>query len=226
VRLGAEGGVLDIQQAQQAVVDASLRLVEAGLIIGTWGNVSIRIDKDSMVVTPTGMGYDNLTADDIPVVEIESGKYTGPKPSAEAKLHAAVYRGRSKAGAVIHTHAPNASTVAAAQRELPPVIEDMAQVVGPSVRVAEHAITGTKKMIRGAIKAMKGRNAVLLANHGALCCGSDIDEALTCCLALEKACKAFIEGEFLGGATSISKFEAHLLHQYYLRKYSKIDRRK
>ena len=80
-------------------------------------------------------------------------------------------------------------------------------------------------MIRGAVKAMKGRNAVLLANHGAICLGRDIEEAYTCCLVLEKACKAFVEGEFLGGAKSISKFEAHLLHQYYLRKYSKLDKR-
>jgi L-fuculose-phosphate aldolase len=67
---------------------------------------------------------------------------------------------------------------------------------------------------------------VLLANHGAICVGRDIEEAHTCCLVLEKACKAFVEGEFLGGATSIGRFEAHLLHQYYLRKYSKIDRKR
>jgi L-fuculose-phosphate aldolase len=217
---------LNIEQARQAVVETSRKLVDAGLIVGTWGNVSVRVDKNTMVVTPTGKGYADLTADDIPVVSIDDGRYTGPKPSAESTLHRAVYRDRPKAGAVIHTHAPNASTVAAAQRELPPVIEDMAQIIGPSVRVAEHAITGTKRMIRGAVKAMKGRNAVLLANHGAICLGRDIEEAYTCCLVLEKACKAFVEGEFLGGATSIGKFEAHLLHQYYLRKYSKIDKKK
>jgi L-fuculose-phosphate aldolase len=217
---------MDIEHARQLVVETSHKLVDAGLIVGTWGNVSIRIDKSTMVVTPTGLSYDNMTPADIPVVSIDDGSYTGPKPSAEAKLHRAVYNDRPKVGAVIHTHAPNASTVAAAQRELPPVIEDMAQVVGPSVRVAPQALTGTKKMIRGAIKGMKGRNAVLLANHGAICVGRGIDEAYTCCLALEKACKAFIEAEFLGGATSISKFEAHLLHQYYLRKYSKIDRKR
>jgi len=217
---------MEVEEAQQIVVETSRRLVDDGLIVGTWGNVSIRIDKNTMVVTPTGMGYSDLTAADIPVVTIDDGKYTGPKPSAECALHRAVYRDRPKAGAVIHTHAPNASTVATAKRELPPVIEDMAQIIGPSVRVAEHAITGTKKMIRGAVKAMKGRNAVLLANHGAICAGRDIEEAYTCCLVLEKACRAFIEGEFLGGATSISKFEAHILHQYYLRKYSKIDKKK
>jgi L-fuculose-phosphate aldolase len=213
------------EEAQQAVVETARRLVDDGLIVGTWGNVSIRVDKHTMVVTPTGMGYADLAPDDIPVVSIDDGKYTGLKPSAEGSLHRAVYRDRPKAGAVIHTHAPNASTVATAHRELPPVIEDMAQIIGPSVRVAEHAITGTKKMIRGAVKAMKGRNAVLLANHGAICLGREIEEAYTCCLVLEKACKAFIEGEFLGGAKSIGKFEAHLLHQYYLRKYSKLDKR-
>jgi L-fuculose-phosphate aldolase len=216
---------MNIEEAQQTVVETSRRLVDDGLIVGTWGNVSIRVDNNTMVVTPTGMGYADLTAADIPVVAIDDGKYTGPKPSAECALHRAVYRDRPKAGAVIHTHAQNASTVATAKRELPPVIEDMAQIIGPSVRVADHAFTGTKKMIRGAIKAMKGRNAVLLANHGAICLGRDIEQAYTCCLVLEKACRSFIEGEFLGGATSISKFEAHILHQYYLRRYSKLDKR-
>jgi L-fuculose-phosphate aldolase len=217
---------MNVEEAQRAVVETSRRLVDGGLIVGTWGNVSVRVDRQTMVVTPTGVGYADLAAADIPVVTIDDGKYTGPKPSAECALHRAVYRDRPKIGAVIHTHAQNASTVATAKRELPPVIEDMAQIVGPSVRVADHAITGTRKMIRGAVKAMKGRNAVLLANHGAICVGRDIEQAYTCCLVLEKACRAFIEGEFLGGATSISKFEAHILHQYYLRKYSKIDKRK
>jgi L-fuculose-phosphate aldolase len=70
-------------------------------------------------------------------------------------------------------------------------------------------------------KALKGRNAALLANHGAVCVGRDMEEAFWACQVLEKACKAFIEAEFLGGAKSINKFEAHLMHKYYLMKYSK-----
>jgi len=96
----------------------------------------------------------------------------------------------------------------------------MAQIIGPSVRVAEYALPSTKKITRLTVRALKGRNAALMANHGAVCVGRDLDEAFVVCQVLEKACKAFIEAEFLGGAKSINKFEAHLMHQLYIRKYS------
>ena len=72
-----------------------------------------------------------------------------------------------------------------------------------------------------AVKALGGRMAALMANHGAVCVGRDLDEAFVVCQVLEKACKAFIEAEFLGGAKGINKVEAWIMHQYYLRKYSK-----
>jgi L-fuculose-phosphate aldolase len=117
----------------------------------------------------------------------------------------------------------NASTVAAARREVPPILDDMAQIIGPSVRVAAYALPSTKKMARTAVKALRGRMAALMANHGAICLGRNLEEAFVVCQVLEKACKAYIEAEFLGGAKSINKVEAWLMHQYYLRKYSKED---
>ena len=102
-----------------------------------------------------------------------------------------------------------------------PILDDLAQIVGPSVRVADYALPSTKKLVRNTIKALKGRNAALLANHGAVCIGRDIEEAILCCQVLEKACKSFIEAEFLGGAKEINRFEAWIMHQYYLKKYSK-----
>jgi len=98
----------------------------------------------------------------------------------------------------------------------------MAQIIGPSVKVAEYALPNTKKIVRNTLKALAGRNAALMANHGAICIGRNMDEAFLVCQVLEKACKAFIEAEFLGGAKSINKLEAWIMHEYYLRKYSKI----
>jgi L-fuculose-phosphate aldolase len=120
----------------------------------------------------------------------------------------------------------NASTCAAARREVPPVLDDLAQIIGPSVRVAEYALPSTNKIVKATVKALKGRNAALMANHGAVCVGRDLDEAFVVCQVLEKGCKAFIEAEFLGGAKSISKFEAWAMHQFYLKKYSKIAKEK
>ncbi len=136
-------------------------------------------------------------------------------------MHSGIYNDRKKFNAIIHTHQMNASTVASARREVPPILDDMTQIIGPTVRVAPYALPSTKKITKKTVKALKGRNAALMANHGAVCVGRDLDEAFVVCQVLEKACKAFIEAEFLGGAKSINKFEAHLMHQIYIRKYSK-----
>jgi L-fuculose-phosphate aldolase len=211
-----------ISKIKNQVIEAGLRLVEEGLVSRTWGNVSIRIDDTYMAVTPSGRKYEELEEYDIVIVDYKTDKYEGSiKPSSEFKLHSEIYRTRKEINAVIHTHQMNASTVAAARRDVPPILDDMAQLIGPTVRVADYALPSTKKIVKKTVKALKGRNAALMANHGAVCVGRDIDEAFVVCQVLEKACKAFIEAEFLGGAKSINKFEAWMMHKYYLKKYSK-----
>ncbi len=209
-------------EARVQVRDAGLKLVEEGLVARTWGNVSCRLDDERFVVTPSGRTYEELTPEEMVVVNLKTGDYEGSiKPSSEGKVHAEIFRTRKDVGAVIHTHQTNASVVAAARREVPPILDDQVQLLGPTVRVADYALPSTKKMMRACVKALKGRNAALMANHGAICVGRTIDDAFVACVVLEKACKAFIEAEFLGGAKSINIFEAHLMHQFYLRKYSK-----
>ncbi len=207
---------------KKEIIEGGLRLVKEGLVARTWGNISIRVDENFMLITPSGRTYETLTEVDIVLVNYHTSKHEGDiKPSSEKELHCEIYRTRPKINAVIHTHQMNASTVAAARREVPPILDDMAQIIGPTVRVAPYALPSTKKITKKTVKALKGRNAALMANHGAVCVGRDLDEAFVVCQVLEKACKAFIEAEFLGGAKSINKFEAHLMHQIYIRKYSK-----
>ena len=213
---------MDSDKAKILVRDAGLRLVEAGLTAGTWGNISVRIDDDYMAVTPSGGEYISMTAEDITIVNIHDGSYEGKKPSSEKSLHAAVYLNRKDINAVVHIHSTNASVVAAARREVPPILDDLAQIVGPTVRCADYALPSTKKIVKTTMRALRGRNAALMSNHGAICLGRDVEEVFTCCEVLEKGCKAFIEAEFLGGAKGINKFEAALMHQIYLKKYSKI----
>lgn len=209
-----------VLQARQAVREMGARLVDAGLVIGTWGNVSVRLG-DKVIITPSGANYALLGDEDMPIIDLATGEHEGPKPSSEKGLHLEVYRQRKEIGAVIHVHSPNASTLAAARRELPPILDDVAQLIGPSVRVADYALPSTKKIVRTTVRALRGRMAALMANHGAICLGRNLEEAFLCCQVLEKGCKAFIEAEFLGGAKGINYFEAAIMHQFYLRKYSK-----
>ena len=211
----------DWTELRQAVVGAGQRLLAEGLVARTWGNVSVRADAEHMLITPSGRAYEGMTPGDIVPVNLRTGDYEGPlKPSSEGKLHSEIYRTRPEIHAVIHTHQMNASTVAAARREVPPILDDMVQIIGPTVRVADYALPSTNKIVRVTVKALRGRMAALMANHGAVCIGRNLEEAFVVCQVLEKACKAFIEAEFLGGAKSINRVEAFLMHQFYLRKYS------
>ncbi len=215
---------IQFQEERKAMVAAGLKLVEQGLVSRTWGNISIKVNENEMLVTPSGKFYEDLAPEDMVLINFKTNEYdkSGIKPSSEFKMHSGIYNDRKEFNAIIHTHQMNASTCAAARREVPAILDDLAQIVGPSVRCADYALPSTKKIVKATVKAMRGRNAALMANHGAVCAGRDLSEAFVVCQVLEKACKAFIEAEFLGGAKHINKFEAWAMHQIYLKKYSKM----
>lgn len=219
---------LQYKQEREALVEAGLKLLKQGLVSRTWGNISIKVNENEMLITPSGKFYEDLNPEDMVLINFRTNQYdkSGIKPSSEFKMHSGIYLDRNEVNAIIHTHQMNASTCAAARREVPAVLDDLAQIVGPSVKVADYALPSTKKIMKAVVKALRGRNATLMANHGAVCVGRDIDEAFVVCQVLEKGCKAFIEAEFLGGAKHINKFEAWIMHQVYLKKYSKMAKKK
>jgi len=125
-----------IEHMRRMVIEGGLRLVREGLVARTWGNISLRVDSEHMLITPSGLAYQELEPEDIVLVNYHNSSHEGPvKPSSEKELHCEIYRTRKNIHAVIHTHQMNASTVAAARREVPPILDDMAQIIGPSVRV-------------------------------------------------------------------------------------------
>lgn len=206
---------------KKEIIKAGKHLLAEGLVMRTWGNVSIRLDETYMIITPSGRAYETLTEKDIILVNYHNLKYKGKiKPSSEKDLHCEIYRTRKEINAVIHTHQLNASIVAATGREIPPILDDQAQILGISVRVAKYAPSASDKITKNTVKALKNRMAALMANHGAVCIGRDLDEAFVACQILEKTSKAFIDSEILGGAKSIGKKEAKRLHHDYLENYS------
>ena len=217
---------MNLEALRKEVISAGKELVREGLVTRSWGNISVRVDENRMLITPSGRTYDDLLPEELVLMNINTFEYEGNiKPSSEFRLHAEVYKQRKNIHAVIHTHQKNASTVAAARREIPPIIDDMAQIIGPSVRVTRYTMAGTRKFAKRAVKALRGRQAALLANHGALCAGRNLQEAFVVSQILEKAAGALIEASFLGGAKPISKINAAVMHQVYLKKYSRLDQR-
>ncbi len=212
--------MVSAEQAQADIIAAGHKLVHSGLVTGTWGNISVRLDEDIMAITPSGRNYLSLQTADIILVdrtgEVRSGVLP---PSSELPLHLAVYQARRDVQSIVHTHSVFASSCAVAHKAIAPIIEDLLQVVGGSVDVAPYALPGTAELARNAVEALGRKNAVLLANHGVLGCGTTLSEALLCCELVEKAAQIYIYAQSLGGAFTLSEADTLVMHQFYQQHY-------
>ena len=186
---------MNIQEAKELVCDSGKRLLKEGLVARTWGNVSVKIDDNTMVITPSGRKYEELTPNDMVVVNFRNLKYEGRlKPSSELKLHAEVYKTRPEIKSVIHTHQMYASIVASAQKDVPVLNTAHQKILGTKiVKGAPYALPNSKKITKETARSMEGAFAALMSNHGAVCCGYELEEAFEKCLILEEACKLYLE---------------------------------
>ena len=210
---------MELSKAKQIVCEAGLKLVKEGLVARTWGNISCRVDDKTFVITPSGRTYDNLTPDDIVIVNIDNSSWKGEiKPSSEKGIHAGVYKIRPEIEAVIHTHQKNASVVAGARREIPLLNDKMKKIIGNSIPCASYGLPGTGKLKKGTVLALEksGSNATLMANHGALCVGIDMNKAFEVTKLLEEICDLFIKQEFksISGLKTATENE---MQEYYLK---------
>ena len=178
----------------------------AGLNRSTAGNVSVR-SGDGFLITPTGMPYDTLTADDIPLMALD-GTHAGPrKPSSEWRFHRDIYANRPEVGAVLHAHSPFAVSLACLRRDIPPFHYMIARFGGDSVRCADYAMFGSQALSTAAMHAMDGRKGCLLATHGLLVTGRDLDEALMLAIELEELCEQYWRTCQLGDPVLLSAAE-------------------
>lgn len=168
---------------RSVVAGAARRLAAEGLLVGTAGNVSVR-EGDRVAVTGTGVVLADCTADDVTVVSPDGDVLDGALvPTSELDLHLGVYAG-SDAGAVVHTHAPYCTAIACVLTELP-VLHYQQLLLGGEVRVAPYATFGTPELAAGVLAALDGRQAALMANHGAVTVGGTLDQAVEHALLLE-----------------------------------------
>ena len=183
----------DKNEAVSLVIEAGHRLVSAGLIARTWGNISARISDTQFVITPSGMAYDRLTPDDIVTVNIADCSYEGDiKPSSEKGIHAESYRLRPDVDFVVHTH----QLYATAYGTLGEALESGDALLGGNVPCAEYGISSTKKLkkkVSECIEANPAANAFFMRYHGVLCLGKDCDNAFEISLRLEELCRERVE---------------------------------
>lgn len=178
----------------------------AGLNKGTSGNVSLR-HGDGFYITPTGMPYDRLVADDIPFMALDGSHVGARKPSSEWRFHRDLYAARPEVGAVLHAHSPFAVSLACLRRDIPPFHYMIARFGGDTVRCADYALFGSQALSDAALLAMRDRKACLLANHGLLVAGRDLDEALALAIELEELCEQYWRACQLGAPVLLSATE-------------------
>lgn len=174
------------ENIRQALVEYGKKLVERGLVQGTWGNISIRLDDKNMLVTPSGLDYERLTPGDMVKVDIQTLAHEGEnKPTSEKELHAEIYRNRHDVGAIIHTHSKYACVFAAAKCNMP-ILPEYRDVFGEELKVGEYALSGSKALAKNTAAAL-GRNfGSIMANHGMIACGKDIEVAFENCSKIEE----------------------------------------
>jgi L-fuculose-phosphate aldolase len=191
---------------REAVAAAARRLAECGLVLGTAGNVSARSDA-LVAVTPTGATLAQLSAEDVVVVDLEGEPvHGGYAPTSELALHLGAYR-RYQAGAVVHAHSPIATALACVLDEVPLIHYQMLALGGP-VRVAPYATFGTAELAALTLDALEGRAAALMANHGMLALGPDLNGAMDNALLLEWACELYWRAATVGRPRTLAAGEA------------------
>lgn len=209
------------QMARKEIIDASLAILKSSLVIGTWGNLSVRIiGEDLVAITPSGVDYEKLLPENIPIVDLEGNLIDGNmKPSTELPLHLEIYKNRNDINAIVHTHSVYCTAMAIARKPIPASSEDLVQIVGGDVRVSEYRLPGSADFGKVVVEALEGRQAVIMANHGLLAAGSTLKETMKIALICEKSAQATLLAANIGGAIELSEEDCHFMRDFYLHKY-------
>ncbi len=181
------------RELRQLIIDKCRWMNASGLNQGTSGNISARYG-DQMLITPSATPYEDLTPEMIAAMTIggDYGSWDGPlKPSTEWRFHLDIMRARPEVGAIVHTHSPFATVLAIARKDIPACHYMIAAFGGSTVRCAEYATYGTKELSENALKALEGRSACLLANHGMIATGPTLAKAMWAAVELETIAKQY-----------------------------------
>ncbi len=185
--------------SRQAIVD-TLRLMSArGLNTGTAGNASLRT-RNGMLITPTGVAADTLHRDDIVHLTLDGTGDPGQlKPSSEWLMHAAVYRQKTDAGAIVHCHSPYATMIACTRRPIPAMHYMVAAAGADHIPLADYARFGSEALSRNTVRALTRTRACLLANHGQIATGATLADALSLAELVEEQAKIYWGTLAVGG---------------------------
>jgi L-ribulose-5-phosphate 4-epimerase len=218
-----------IAKVRQVVSDLHQELVKNQLVVWTGGNVSERIkfedgSADLFVIKPSGVSYEELTADEMVVCDLDGNVVAGNRsPSSDTAAHAYVYRNMPEVGGVVHTHSNYACAWAAIGEPIPCVLTAIADEFGGEIPLGPFAIIGDDSIGKGIVATLKGHRspAVLMQNHGVFTIGPNAKAAVKAAVMCEDAAKSVYIARQLGTPLPIAKADIDSLHSRYQNVYGK-----
>lgn len=190
-----------LEKERREVVETCLFMQNNGLIVGTAGNVSIRVD-DKVAISPSGVPYETMTAEDVVVFSMDGERVDGIlEPSSELPLHLSVYR-ETAAKAITHNHAPASTALGLVVDEIPPS-HYYSAMLGGIIRVAPYAEFGTDELARNVTDALKDRSGALMKNHGAITIGPTVKKAAGLLPILEYVCEIHLRAMATGAPIAL-----------------------
>jgi L-fuculose-phosphate aldolase len=209
------------EETRTALLKVVLKLNQKDLIQLNSGNVSVRASSEHIAITPTGIPYDDMTAEDVVIIDLTGVVIEGShKPSSEMPMHTTVYNNMPHVNSVIHSHSPYALAFAVVGRNIPVISTEGLAVRGP-IPVAEYACPGTEAQGLAAVKAMKGPPSVtgtLLKNHGILSTGTSLSQAFSIACRIEMAAKVFFLASQIGNPDILTDEQIKEIRNVYLKK--------
>jgi L-fuculose-phosphate aldolase len=199
---GAGGAELRAQ-----LIAACRELTRRGLSHGTSGNVSVRCDAGRFLISPSGMEYETLQPDDVPRMDLDGRWFGRRRPSSEWRFHRDIFQSRPEVGAIVHTHSPRATALACTGRGIPAFHYMVAVAGGSDIRCAQYQTFGTQELSQAALAALQDRKACLLANHGVIATGPDLQSALVLAGEVENLATQYCAAVSLGEVRILDETE-------------------
>jgi L-fuculose-phosphate aldolase len=212
---------MDESMLREGVIATALRMNAVGLNRGKSGNVSARTDA-GFLITPTGLAYESMRSKDI-VALAQDGTVRGSRlPSSEWRFHRDIYAARAEVSAIVHAHSPFATTLACLGRDIPAFHYMIAVAGGADIRCAPYATFGTQELSDHALRALEGRKACLLANHGMIAVGATLADALALAVQVEALAEQYWRALQIGTPNLLSDAEMEIVQQKF-RTYGQPD---
>ena len=196
---------MEYENLRKQVVDAGLKMFRKEMTHGTSGNISCRVPgKEKMLITPSSIPYEEIKTKDIILVNFAGeAEETGRNPSSETPFHLSIYKNREDVGGIVHSHSVYALAVAASKKTVPVFLDEMFSDIGGELVVADYALPGSDELANNILEKLGDKNALLLANHGAVCCGKNLEQAFHLAETVEKICRVFVLSSILSEVKSL-----------------------